>query len=289
MSLLEKLKKSSKLARTDILQDSDIFNDIVITPTSVPMLNVALGGAFDGGISSGCTLLAGPSKHFKTSFALLMAASYMKAHAESVLMFYDSEFGTPQKYFDSFGIDRARVLHIPIMNIEELKFDLVNQLEVIEKKDNVIIIVDSIGNLASKKELEDAMNEKSVADMTRAKALKGLFRMITPYLQLKAIPMFAINHTYKEQCMAGDTRIKTDRGILPISEIETGDCVYALTGLQKVLAVYGPDDLDSSGKRFLELEFDDGSTVRCTHDHMFLDSNNEWTRAIDLKIGSEMR
>ena len=59
-------------------------------------------------------------------------------------------------------------------------------------------MIDSIGNLASKKELEDAINEKSVADMSRAKALKGLFRMATPYLAMKNIPMLAVNHTYKE-------------------------------------------------------------------------------------------
>ena len=48
------------------------------------------------------------------------------------------------------------------------------------------------------KELEDALNEKSVADMSRAKALKGLFRMVTPYLTMKNIPLLAVNHTYQE-------------------------------------------------------------------------------------------
>ena len=46
--------------------------------------------------------------------------------------------------------------------------------------------------------MEDAINEKSVADMSRAKALKGLFRMLTPYLNMKDIPLIAVNHTYKE-------------------------------------------------------------------------------------------
>ena len=59
-------------------------------------------------------------------------------------------------------------------------------------------MIDSIGNLASKKELEDTFNEKSVADMSRAKSLKGLFRMTTPYLKMKNIPLLAVNHTYKE-------------------------------------------------------------------------------------------
>jgi len=167
-------------------------------PTNVPMVNVALSGSMDGGVTPGLTVLAGPSKHFKTSFALLMAGAYLEAKKDAVLLFYDSEFGSPQSYFEQFGIDTSRVLHTPITNVEELKFDLIAQLEAIDRDDDVIIVIDSIGNLASKKELEDAMSEKSVADMSRAKALKGLFRMTTPYLAMKNIPLLAVNHTYKE-------------------------------------------------------------------------------------------
>ena len=75
---------------------------------------------------------------------------------------------------------------------------MIGQLEGLERNDNVIVVIDSIGNMASKKEMDDAINEKSVADMSRAKALKGLFRMATPYLTMKSIPLIAVNHTYKE-------------------------------------------------------------------------------------------
>jgi len=198
MSVMNKLKKNSRITGTDVLSDSKFFSENDMTPTEVPMINVALSGSFEGGLSSGLTVLAGPSKHFKTSFALLMASAYMKKHSDAVMLFYDSEFGSPQSYFESFDIDPARVLHTPITDVEKLKFDLVNQLESIERGDKVIIVIDSIGNLASKKELEDAMNEKSVADMSRAKALKGLFRMVTPYLTMKNLPLLAVNHTYQE-------------------------------------------------------------------------------------------
>lgn len=198
MSIMDKLKKNSKVKSTDILSESILFGEKDMIPTDVPMVNVALSGDMDGGLSSGLTVLAGPSKHFKTSFALLMGSAYMKKYPEAVMLFYDSEFGSPQNYFESFGIDTDRVLHTPIQNVEELKFDLVNQLENIERDDKVIIVIDSIGNLASKKELEDALNEKSVADMTRAKALKGLFRMVTPYLTMRNVPLLAVNHTYQE-------------------------------------------------------------------------------------------
>jgi RecA/RadA recombinase len=195
---MDKLKKNSKIKATDVLSDSKIFKNTAIVQTPVPMINVALSGNIDGGLTAGLTVLAGPSKHFKTSFALLMAAAYLDADPEAIVLFYDSEFGSPQSYFESFGIDASRVLHTPIANVEELKFDIVAQLEEVERKDKIIIIIDSIGNLASKKELEDAKSEKSVADMSRAKALKGLFRMVTPYLTMKDIPMLAINHTYQE-------------------------------------------------------------------------------------------
>lgn len=198
MSLMSKLQKNSKSKFAERLDHSEFFKEKEVVPTDVPMMNVALSGTLDGGITPGLTVLAGPSKHFKTSFALKMAASYLAAKPDAVMIFYDSEFGSPQEYFETFGVDQTRVLHTPITNVEELKFDLVNQLENIETTDDVIIVIDSIGNLASKKELEDALDEKSVADMSRAKALKGLFRMVTPYLSMKNVPLLAINHTYKE-------------------------------------------------------------------------------------------
>ena len=214
MSLLDKLKKSSRSAGVSILSESKLFGEKELTSTPVPMINAALSGSLDGGLASGLTVLAGPSKHFKTSFALLMAGAYLKEHKDSVLLFYDSEFGSPQSYFESFGIDTTRVLHTPVTNIEELKFDLVHQLNEIERKDKVIVVIDSIGNIASKKEVEDAENMKSVADMTRAKALKGLFRMITPKLTLNDIPLLAVNHTYQTQELFSRAVVSGGTGVM---------------------------------------------------------------------------
>lgn len=198
MSLLDKLVKNSTIKMTASLENSKVFGKKEMATTPVPMVNVALSGRIDGGLSPGLLLLAGPSKHFKSAFALLTASAYLKKYEDAVLLFYDSEFGTPQAYFESFGIDMNRVVHTPIVNVEELKFDIVKQLDNIEKGDKVVIVIDSIGNLASKKEAEDALDGKSVADMSRAKALKSLFRIVTPHLNLKDIPLIAVNHTYKE-------------------------------------------------------------------------------------------
>ena len=198
MSILDKIKKNSSIKDSAILAKSKFFNNKDMIQTAVPIINVALSGKLDGGLTPGLTMWAGPSKHFKTAFSLLMAKSYMDKYEDAALLFYDSEFGTPQSYFDSFGIDTNRVLHTPLTYIEQLKFDIMSQLTQLERGDKLIIVIDSIGNLASKKEVDDALDGKSVADMSRAKQVKSLFRMVTPHLSLKDIPMVVVNHTYKE-------------------------------------------------------------------------------------------
>ena len=198
MSILDKIKKNSTIKDSAILSESKFFKKKDMIPTSVPIINVALSGRLDGGLTPGITMWAGPSKHFKTAFSLLMAKSYMDKYEDAALLFYDSEFGTPQSYFDTFGIDTKRVVHTPLTDVEQLKFDIMQQLSNVERGDHLIIVIDSIGNLASKKEVEDAMEGKSVADMSRAKQMKSLFRMVTPHLNLKDIPLVVVNHTYME-------------------------------------------------------------------------------------------
>ncbi len=211
--LMNKLRKNTTIKDSDILEDSKFFTAKDLIPTTVPAVNIALSGQINGGFTPGLTIWAGPSKHFKTSFSLLMAKAYMDKYQDSVVLFYDSEFGTPQSYFDTFGIDKSRVLHTPITDVEQLKFDVMAQLENINRGDRVMIVIDSVGNLASKKEVEDALKQNSAADMTRAKQLKSLFRMVTPHLNLKDIPMVVVNHTYMTQEMFSKPVVSGGTGI----------------------------------------------------------------------------
>ena len=210
--LMDRLHKAGSIKSTQLTKSS-LFKEKDVIPTAVPMVNVALSGKLDGGLTNGLTVLAGPSKHFKTAFGLLMMKAYMDKYPDAICLFYDSEFGTPEHYFSSLKIDTDRVMHIPIKNIEELKFDLVKQLEEITVEDKVYVMIDSIGNLASKKEVDDARDEKSVADMTRAKQLKSLFRMITPYLAMNDVPLVAVNHTYQTQEMFSKAVVSGGTGV----------------------------------------------------------------------------
>ncbi len=212
--LRTRLIKNSTIDYTSTLTDSKIYGKKDMIPTRVPMINVALSGRIDGGLTPGLTVLAAPSKHFKTAFSLLMAAAFLKSHPNGIILFYDSEFGTPESYFTSFGVPLDSVVHTPITDIEQLKFDIMQQLQELKRGDEIMIVVDSVGNLASKKEVEDALKQSSAADMTRAKQLKSLFRMVTPHLTLKDIPMVVVNHVYATQEMYSKMVVSGGTGVM---------------------------------------------------------------------------
>jgi hypothetical protein len=195
--LVKKLMKASKNPYIDMLEDTELLNKEDMTPTEIPILNVALSGELDGGFSSGVTVLAGPSKHFKSLMGLKMAKGYLDKHEDAVLVFFDSEFGAPKEYFESvLGEASNRVLHAPISTVEDLRTQLTNQLDTLERDDKVIFMLDSIGNLASQKEKQDALDDKQTVDMTRSKIVKSLFRLVTPQLTLKNKTMIVIGHVY---------------------------------------------------------------------------------------------
>jgi RecA/RadA recombinase len=196
-SLLDRLKKVGSVT-SSTLAESSFFNNKEEVVTEIPALNIALSGKIDGGLTPGVLMVSGPSKSFKTAISLYMVSAYLKKYDDAICIFYDTEYGSTPEYFQSYNIDLNRVLHIPVEHIEQLKFDLVKKLDEIKKKERVIILIDSIGNAASKKELDDAVDEKTVADMSRAKALKSFWRIITPQITGKEISLIAINHVYME-------------------------------------------------------------------------------------------
>lgn len=212
--LMKKLLKNSNNPDTAMLSESTVFNEVTMTKTRIPMLNLALSGEFDGGLTSGFTIFAGPSKHFKSLLGLLCVAAYMKANPESICLYYDSEKGITKAYLRSMGIDPDRVVYTRIKTIEAMRSDITNQLDGLDRGDKVIVFVDSIGNTASKKEIKDALDDSDKGDMTRAKAVKSMFRIVTPYLADLDIPMVAICHTYDTQEMYSKKVVSGGTGLI---------------------------------------------------------------------------
>lgn len=205
-TLMNKLIKSSKIEGAERLMDSVILNEKPPAQTRVKLINVALSGKIDGGLRSGCTLISGPSRHYKSSYGLIAVKGFLDAEPDGICLYYNNEFGIKKSYFKNSGIDMNRIIHLPFENLEKLKFDLVSKLEELTIDDKVVVFCDSLGNSSSKKELQDALDEKTSADFTRAKTIKSIMRMITPYLYMKDIPFIGIAHTYVDMNSYGGTK-----------------------------------------------------------------------------------
>ena len=150
-SLLERMMKTSSVTGASVLSESTIFNKKDPVTTQLPILNIAFSGELDGGLVSGLSIFAGNSKTYKSALSLYCMKAYFDKYPDSIAIFYDTEYGITDAYIRSFGIDPNRVIHIPVEHIEVLKFDMTKKLDEIKKGDRVFFLVDSIGQISSKK------------------------------------------------------------------------------------------------------------------------------------------
>lgn len=198
-SLAQRLIASTgKTSRASILTQSKFFDKAPLCKTDTPLINALLSGHLDGGLTAGVTMLVGDSRTFKTNMCLYLISQYLKANPEAIMIFVDSEFGAASSYFDSFGIDKDRVIHIPVEDIEQMTFECVQILEEVKKDDKVVFLIDSVSQVSSKKEAADALEGKGTTDMTRARTLNSFWRIVTPKLNLKGVPLYAINSFYSD-------------------------------------------------------------------------------------------
>jgi RecA/RadA recombinase len=199
MSFKEHIFKKPGFSR---VSKSEILNTKAVS-TRIPALNLIISGSPNGGIKPGLTQIVGDSATFKTSYCLEFAHAFLEEHRahDPVVLFYSNEHGATPEYFYNFGISDDDVAYKPFDGIEDLIHGIQNDIEPITMKDKVLIIIDSIGMAASKKEADDMMAGEDKTDMTRAKKLNSFARVITPRLKSRGIPCLAINHYYSTQEM----------------------------------------------------------------------------------------
>ena len=101
--------------------------------------------------------------------------------------------------FEERGIDAARVAVFPVSTIEEFRHQMIqvaDSYRAEKDKKPILVILDSLGNLSTLKEMEDTASGKNVRDMTKAQALKATFRTLTVKCGSAGIPLLITNHTY---------------------------------------------------------------------------------------------
>ena len=191
-----------------IMRNSIYAQDPVLAKMPMHVMNIALSGSLRGGMHRGVVMAVGDTQTFKSAYGAIMMSAYQQQHPDAFILFLDNEYGTTLDYFERFGGDVDRIIHIPMDNIDDMNHQVSSRLDILTSDDKVAIMVDSIGLLGSRKEIEDSVSSaETPADMTRAKALNSFWRSVTGYVNKLHIPMYVINHYYLATGGFGDPRI----------------------------------------------------------------------------------
>ena len=181
--------------------DSGLVSDIKgFISTGSYTLNALLSGSLYGGIPNNkITALAGEQATGKTFFCFNILKTFLDDNPEGVVLYFDSEQAITSQMFDERGIDSARVAVFPVSTIEEFRHQMIqvaDSYRAEKDKKPILVILDSLGNLSTLKEMEDTASGKNVRDMTKAQALKATFRTLTVKCGSAGIPLLITNHTY---------------------------------------------------------------------------------------------
>lgn len=213
-SLMSRLKCACKSEYAQIASDENEFQTREYINSGNYLFNALLSADIRKGFASGkIYTLAGKSAVGK-SFLALEAIRQAQILGYTCVL-YDSEFSHNDfTNLQERGVQLDKLLYIPIGTVEELRTSIVNILEDITLDDKVMFVFDSIGNLASEKETESALSDDGKTDMSKQKAIKSLFRLITLKCGILQCPVIAIQHTYDSQSFIPQQVVSGGGGIL---------------------------------------------------------------------------
>ena len=284
---------------------SDIDETETYVDTGSYIFNALVSGSIFGGVSGNkITAIAGESSTGKTFFSLAVVKNFLDNNPTGYCLYFDTEAAITRSLLESRGIDTTRVVVVNVVTVEEFRGKALKAVDLYMKKPEgernpCMFVLDSLGMLSTSKEINDALNDKEVRDMTKSQLIKGAFRMLTLKLGQAKIPMIVTNHTYdvigayvptKEMgggCLVAGTKIQTVKGSVPIESIQVGDKVRTMFGYS-----YVTDTFCFNDKEVFEMELEDGEIVKCSADHKFLvDTENgyEWKKVIDLLPGDAIK
>jgi len=166
------------------------------------MFNALLSGSIHGGIPSNkITALAGESATGKTFFVLGMVKHFLDNNPDAGVIYFESESALTKKLIEDRGIDSNRMVIMPVTTVQEFRHQALTVLDKYieqdeDKRQPLLLVLDSLGMLSTTKEVEDTAEGKETRDMTRAQILKAAFRVLTLKLGRAKVPMIITNHTY---------------------------------------------------------------------------------------------
>ena len=166
------------------------------------IFNALVSGSIYGGVPGNkITAIAGESSTGKTFFCLGIVQHFLDSNPDAGVIYFESESAISRQMIEDRGIASDRMMIVPVSTIEEFRTQSCRILDkYMEQKEDerkpLMFVLDSLGMLASNKEVEDVANDKQVRDMTKSQLIKGAFRVLTLKLGKANVPMLVTNHTY---------------------------------------------------------------------------------------------
>jgi RecA/RadA recombinase len=196
---------------SDGVKNSSIMSDAVGTgeysgtiDTGCLILNALVSGSIFGGIQDNKTLaLAGDPATGKTYIAMSILTEYLKQNPDAGALHMDTESATTKEMMVNRGIDTDRVILNEPITVEDFRDTVLDTLNIYDAEKGeappMIMILDSLGQLSTNKEIKDINDKKDTKDMTRVPLIKGAFRVIRNRLAKSKVPLIVTNHIYASQ------------------------------------------------------------------------------------------
>src|SRR5574344_1028581 len=202
----------------EILAESTtaVISDYIDTGSYI--LNACMTGSLFKGLPCGrVTTLAGPSGCGKSYLAISICRNAQRK--KYVPIYMDSEGAIDREFVERLGCDPSNFIIKQVTTITEVSTFIANlcktEMELPpEKRHKFILVLDSLGNLTSSKELKDTIDGNDKADMTKQKEITALFRTNMTALSKLGAPFVVTSHTYSSmdfiprQVVSGGTGIQ---------------------------------------------------------------------------------
>jgi RecA/RadA recombinase len=198
-TMVKELNDENTTIAEDGLNSSE-FSGTVDTGSYI--LNAALSGSLYGGVPNNkITAFAGESATGKTFFVMGVVKQFLNDNPDAAVFYFDTEAAVTKDMMKSRGIDTNRVIISEPETIQKFRhtaLQIIDNYSKTPEKDRppMMMVLDSLGQLSTTKEVEDTADGKETRDMTKAAVLKATFRVLNLKLAKVNVPLLVTNHVY---------------------------------------------------------------------------------------------
>ena len=193
------------IAKTVPIQVEKEIKEKKFISTGVYLVDAAMSGRLlNGGVATNrISVFAGESGAGKSFLAYSCAKNAQKAGYS--VIYIDTEQAVDLEDLPKFGVsnDLEKFRLVRSNKVEDINITLTQLIDELKEQKlagfelpKLMIVLDSLGQMASNKEKADLLKGDIKQDMTKAKAIGSMFRSINNDLGYLDIPMVVCNHTY---------------------------------------------------------------------------------------------